>query len=98
MAKEFEQLYGQRIYLEIPDQDKDKKIIVDHNTKADLEKALLAKMQKLKIYAVGNSVTHLFEGDVVLVEPTALSNAKIIPLTPEKNVAMVNALDIIHKW
>ena len=97
MAKEFQELYGQRIYLEIPKKE-DAKLIVDENTKEALQKEMLKKMSKMTIYAVGSTVTHLKEGEIVLVDPGALSRASVIPLSDKRDVLMINSLDIIHKW
>jgi len=99
MNKPFKKLLGSRIYLEMPKQ-KETKVIVDHNTKEDLEKALLKGQNKLKVYAVGSGITDdvLVEGCFVLVEPSSLASAPMIPLTEDITVAMVGYVSIIHIW
>ena len=55
-------------------------------------------MSKLKVYAVGNLIEDIKEGDVVLVDPAILSKAIIIPLSTTRDVIMVSTFDIIHIW
>ncbi len=101
--KEFEELYGNRVYLEIPKKE-ETKVIVDDNTKESLNKAMLEKMNKLKVYAVGVGVKFDEDavvvriGDEVLVDPQALARAPLIPLSPDRDVLMVSIFDVIHKW
>ena len=45
-------LLGNRIYLEMPKEDTESKLIVDENTKEALERELLNKMSKLKVVQV----------------------------------------------
>lgn len=100
MAKEFKKLLGNRIYLEAPPKEEEGKIVVDENTKEALMKEFLQKLKKLKIYAVGSGVTDetLKEGEWVLVDPGALRNAHVIPLSDEREVLLVSVFDIIHVW
>lgn len=93
----FDQLFGNRIYLEIPKQE-ESKLVVDENTKEALQKELLKKMSKLKVYSVGDLITNINIGDVVLVHPDALKQALIIPLSEEVSVLLVSPFDIIHRW
>jgi len=99
MAKEFQELLGIRVYLELPKKE-DSKLVVDHNTKEALEKELLIKMSRLKVYAVGTGVTNdkLVENCQVLVDPEALTKAKMVPVSKDKTVAMISYHDIIHIW
>ena len=57
-------LLGNRIYLEMPKKE-ESKIVVDENTKEALNKELLKKMSRLKVFAVGTSIVDGF--DVLLV-------------------------------
>lgn len=98
MEKEFKNLRGHRVYLEMPQPEKESKLIVDDNTKESLQKEMLQKMNKLVVYGVGELITDLKEGDIVLVEPTALSKALMIPLSDSKTVLLVSTFDIIHTW
>ena len=92
-------LLGNRIYLEMPKKE-ESKLIVDENTKESLEKEMLKKMNKLKIHTVGtaNMDEELVVGAFVLVDPSALSKAPLIPLSEEENVLLVSPIDIIQIW
>jgi hypothetical protein len=94
---EFKKLRGNRVYLELPKKE-ESKLVVDENTKEALQKEMLKKMSKLNVYAVGDLVTDITPGDDVLVDPTALSKALIIPLSDEKEVLLVSPFDIVHVW
>jgi len=97
MAKEFKKLRGNRVYVEIPKKE-ESKLIVDENTKEALQKEMLKKMSKLTVYAVGDLVSDIKENDVVLVDPSKLKDALLIPISDEKNVLLVSSFDIIHVW
>lgn len=92
-------LLGNRIYIEIPKKE-ESKLIVDENTKEALEKEMIKKMSRLTIHSVGtaNMDTRLVVGAVVLVDPEALSKARMIPLSEEETVLLVSPFDIIHIW
>jgi hypothetical protein len=94
---EFKKLLGNRIYLEIPKKEEGK-LIVDENTKEALHKEMLQKMSKLSVYAVGDGVSFVQSGDVVLVDPGALSKAQVVPLTEDKDVLLISPFDIIMIW
>jgi hypothetical protein len=91
-------LLGNRIYLELPKQDEESKLIVDENTKEALQRELLKKMSKLKVVAVGSIVTEIKVGDVVLVDPAALNKATLIPINDDENVILVSPFDVIQIW
>jgi hypothetical protein len=92
-------LLGNRIYLEMPPQDENSKIVVDENTKEALQRELLNKMSKLKVVQVGTIVTEIKVGDMVLVDPAALNKATLVPIDDEDNrVILVSPFDIIHIW
>lgn len=94
---EFKKLRGNRVYLELPKKE-ESKLVVDENTKEALQKELLRKMSKLKVYTVGDLVTDIISGDEVLVDPSAISKSLIIPLSEEKEVLLVSSFDIVHVW
>lgn len=97
MAKEFKKLIGNRIYVELPKKE-ESKLIVDENTKEALQKEMLKKMSKLKVYAVGDLVSNIIEGDVILVDPSALSKSHVISLSDDKDVLLISPFDVIHVW
>ncbi len=97
MAKLYKALLGNRIYVEIPKKD-ESKIIVDENTKEALQREMLKKMAKLTVYDVGDLVTTVKAGDVILVDPGKLKDAMVIPLSDDKDVLLVSPFDVIHVW
>jgi predicted transcriptional regulator len=94
---EIKKLLGHRIYIDIPKKE-NSKIMVDENTKEALNKELVQKMAKLTVYAVGGDISDIKEGDNVLVDPSSLSKALIVPLSKDKDVLLVSYFDIIHIW
>lgn len=90
-------LLGHRVYLELPSKEKSK-LVVDENTKEALEREMIIKMSKLKVVEVGNVVELIKKGDFVLVDPEALTKAKIIPLENNESVLLVGYFDVIHVW
>ena len=91
-------LLGNRVYLELPKQEEESKLIVDENTKEALQKEILKKMSKLTVHSVGESVSSVSEGDVVLVDPFALQKASMVPLSDDETVLLVSPFDIIMVW
>jgi len=94
---EFKKLLGNRIYVEVPKKE-ESKLIVDENTKEALQKQMLKTMSKLVVYAVGDIVTNIKPGDVILIDPSKLKDAMIIPITENKNVLLVSLFDVIMIW
>ena len=96
--KPYKSLLGNRIYLELPKKD-ESKIIVDENTKEALQKELMKKMSKLKVYDVGNTVDLVKAGDIVLVDPSKITNAVVIPnLGLDVDIILISPFDVIHVW
>jgi hypothetical protein len=92
-------LLGNRIYLEMPPQDDNSKLIVDDNTKEAVQRELLNKMSKLKVIAVGTIVTEIKVGDWVLVDPAALNRATLVPINDnDDRVILVSPFDVIQIW
>lgn len=91
-------LLGNRIYLEMPAQNEDNKLIVDENTKEALQREMLKKYSKLKVHTVGDTITTINKGDVVLVDPGVLSRAPLIDLSEEETVILVSPFDVIMIW
>ena len=93
-------LLGNRIYLEMPKEDEESKLIVDDNTKEALQRELLNKMSKLKVLQVGTIVTEIKVGDWVLVDPAALNKATLVPVSEdgEERAILVSPFDVIQIW
>jgi hypothetical protein len=98
MAKKpYKKLLGNRIYVDIPKKE-ESKLIVDENTKEALQREMLKRMSKLTVYDVGDLVTTIKSGDVVLVDPSKLKDALVIPLSDDKDVLLVSPFDVMHVW
>jgi len=96
--KPYKELLGNRIYLELPKKE-DSKLIVDENTKEALQKEVMKKMSKLKVYDVGTNVESIKVGDIVLVDPSKITNAVVIPnLSLDVDIILVSPFDVIHIW
>ena len=92
-------LLGNRIYIEMPPQDDNSKLIVDDNTKEAVQRELLNKMSKLKVVQVGTIVTEIKIGDWVLVDPAALNKATLVPINDNDDRAiLVSPFDVIMVW
>lgn len=95
--KLFKTLRGFRVYLLAP-KFTSESVYMTEQTKKTLAKDRLKELRKLTVYAVGESVGDLKEGDEVLVGDIALSNAPIIELNDEISVILINANDVVHIW
>ena len=91
-------LLGNRIYLEMPAQSEENKLIVDENTKEALQREMLKKYSKLKVHTVGDTISNINKGDVVLVDPGVLSKAPLIELSETEQVILVSPFDVIMIW
>lgn len=90
---------GKFVYISLPEKEQESKIIVDNNTKEDLNKALLQKFKKLEVWAVGESANPAIkEGQQVLVDPSAISQAKMVEFDDGSVKALVLDYNIIHIW
>jgi cellobiose-specific phosphotransferase system component IIB len=95
--KEFKQLRGNRVFLEIPPR-KETVIELTPELEAQLVKEEMEKYTKLTVYSVGDLIQDIKEGDVVLVDPQVLQKSPIVKLSDEKSVIMVNTFDIALIW
>jgi len=91
-------LLGNRIYLEMPKQDEDSKLIVDDNTKEALQREMLKKFSKLTVHTVGDTISNIKTGDVVLVDPGVLGKAPLVDLSETEQVLLVSPFDVIMIW
>ncbi len=98
MAKPYKKLLGNRIYVNVPKKEEKSKIIVDTATKEELQREMLKKMSKLTVYDVGDSVSIVKPGDVILIDPAKLKEAMLIPLNEEVDVLLVSPFEVIHVW
>jgi hypothetical protein len=97
MEKEFRLLRGNRIYLEMPKEPKSS-IHLDEESKAAIEAEKMKKWGRLKVYAVGNLIEDIKEGDEVMIDPSSASKLLKIPLSEDRDVLMISTFDIAHIW
>lgn len=97
MNKPFKVLKGNRVYLEMPEIPQSA-LYMDENVKQALLEREMENLDRLKVYAVGELVKDVNEGDVVLVDKQHLSQAPIITLTKDLKVLLVSPFNIIHIW
>jgi CxxC motif-containing protein len=90
-------LLGNRIFLELPKKE-ESKLIVDENTKEALQKEMFKKLSKLVVHSVGDLVTNIKAGDVVLVEPMKLRDAPVIDIKEDVQLLLISPFDIILVW
>lgn len=91
-------LLGNRIYLEVPKQVEENKLIVDENTKEALQREMLKTFSKLTVHSVGDTVTSVKKGDIVLVDPGKVSQGQLIDLSEGEQVILVSPFDVIMIW
>ena len=91
-------LLGNRIYLEMPKQDEESKLIVDENTKESLQREMLKTFSKLTVHTVGDTISNIKTGDVVLVDPGVLAKAPLVDLSETEQVLLVSPFDVIMIW
>lgn len=97
--KPFKKLFGNRVYLEMPElPGKNNIALTDAALKSWVEEKKL-EISKWKVYAVGTEVSHIQEGDVVFVDPMALlRTTTVITLSKDLKVLAVSVFDIAHVW
>ncbi len=91
-------LLGNRIYLEMPKQNEENKIVVDENTKEALQREMLKTFSKLTVHTVGDTISTIKAGDVVLVDPGVLAKAPLVDLSETEQVLLVSPFDVIMIW
>ena len=96
MEKPFRKLKGNRIYLELPELKKGKIILTDAAVKEMYE--TIKNKERFKVYAVGESVMDLKEGDEVRVDNMGLARSEVVKLSEELSVLQISMFDISHVW
>jgi hypothetical protein len=82
----------------MPIQEEKNKIVVDENTKEALQREMLKTFSKLTVHTVGDIVTTIKAGDVVLVDPGTLTKAPLVNLSEDEQVLLVSPFDVIMIW
>jgi len=97
MKKPFKKLFGNRVYLEIPKMPESSIILSEEAQKAWVEENRMT-LNKFKVYAVGEDVEKIKEGDVVGVDMIALTRTQGLKLTKELEVLPVSIFDVSMIW
>lgn len=96
--KIFKKLKGNRVYLQMPEMP-NSSILLSEGAQSEVFEAEKAKIQRLKVYAVGELVKpeELQEGDEVFIDPKSLEKAMRITFG-KMDLIMVSIFDIAHVW
>src|SRR5680860_660135 len=97
MTKPFKKLFGNRVFLEIPKVPESSVILSEESKKKWIEDQKLT-LNKFKVYAVGDIVESIKEGDEVAVDFDALERSKVLTLTKDVQVIPVAIFNISLLW
>ena len=95
MNKPFKKLRGNRVYLIMP-QIPESSLYLDQNVKQVLFEKEKEKLDRMKVYAVGDIVTDIEEGDEVFADKKALVNGTLVKLSETLSVICIQSYDIMH--
>lgn len=96
MNKGFKQLKGVRVLLSLPPRDT-KGIELSPELKEELDREYAAQLDKLEVYAIGDSVEDLKLGDKVYVPTEDLKRGTFVTIN-EKSYLMVAYHSIALVW
>lgn len=101
MEKPFKKLKGNRIYLLYP-KEVSSALQLSAETKKSLADEQMKKLNRFKVYAVGDGVTDpdITEGCEVMIDITALMQRQppIIEITPGVEIICMSVYDVAHVW
>lgn len=90
-------IHGNLVYLDMPQLTNIEGLTLLPEAKKEMIESNAKKFDRLKVFAVADSVSHIKVGDEVFVKPQALqASTKITIDNSEKLV--VSAFDIFHTW
>jgi len=92
----YKKLKGVRILLSLPKRD-DKGIILTPELEEQFNREYAMKMDKLEVYAVGDSVTDIQVGDVVYVPVEDLKRGTFVSINDEEKL-MVSSMAVALVW
>ena len=96
MEKGFKKLAGIRVLLSLPPRDT-KGIELSPELKEELDREYAAQLDKLTVYAVGDAVDGVEEGDVVYVPTEELKRGTFVNINGEPKL-MVSVMSIGLVW
>jgi hypothetical protein len=94
--KGYKQLKGIRVLLSLPKRD-DKGIILTPELEEQFNREYAMKMDKLEVFAIGDSVTDIQVGDVVYVPVEELKRGTFVSIKDEEKL-MVSSMSIALVW
>lgn len=97
MNKPYKTLLGNRIYVEIP-KINESSLILSEEAKRTLTTAEISKLDRLTVYDIGDTVTTVKVGDVILVDRSEVARAPIVTLSSELSVLLISPFQVIHIW
>jgi histidinol phosphatase-like enzyme len=92
----YKKLKGIRILLSLPKRD-DKGIELSPELKEEMNREYAMKMDKLEVYAVGDTVTDIQVGDIVYVPVEDLKRGTFVSINEEDKL-MVSAMSVALIW
>jgi len=96
MEKGFKKLNGVRVLLTLPPRDT-KGIELSPELKEELDREYAAQLDKLTVYAVGDAVDNIKEGDVVYVPTEELKRGTFVNINDEAKL-MVSSMSVALIW
>lgn len=88
---------GNRVYLDMPEV-KESKLSISPELKRDLKEEEVKKFDKLKVFAVGDTVTSIKPGDEVFLDPLS-TRAGIVTVSIEGKEKLITSIfHISHIW
>lgn len=97
MNKPFKKLLGNRVLLKTPALP-ETKLQLSKEAQESLKEEYLKKLDKLEVYAVGDTVTTVAEGDIVTIPIPNVLNGQKIKISDDLEVCLVSIFDISIVW
>ena len=97
MNKPFKKLLGNRVLLKTPALP-ETKLQLSKEAQESIKQSYLEKLDKLEVYAIGDSVTTVTEGDIVTIPITLILNSQKIKISDDLEVCLVSVYDISIIW
>ena len=94
--KGYKQLKGIRVLLSLPKRD-DKGIILTPELEEQFNREYAMKMDKLEVFAIGDSVTDIQVGDIVYVPVEELKRGTFVTINDEEKL-MVPSMSVALIW
>jgi histidinol phosphatase-like enzyme len=94
--KGYKQLKGIRILLSLPKRD-DKGIILTPELEEQFNREYAMKMDKLEVFAIGDSVSDIQVGDIVYVPVEELKRGTFVSIKDEEKL-MVSSMAVALVW